>query len=151
MKKRQNAISAAYEAQWNGGKGSHHPDYRPDARAPTSSRRRETEELLMAIQKNDVKLIYNKIEEGADVNFVFGPAYGCDEGYTPLMSACHRGRWKRPRRCCDRPDPNFINSNGDATVLWAIDGGPEVIKLLYDYGADLNVRTPKDVTPLSYA
>jgi hypothetical protein len=29
---------------------------------------------------------------GADVNFVFGPAYKCPEGYTPLMVACHRGR-----------------------------------------------------------
>ena len=48
-------------------------------------------------------------------------------------------------------DPNFINSNGDATIFWAIDGGPELVKLLYDYGADLNVRTAKDATPLSYA
>jgi hypothetical protein len=42
--------------------------------------------------QNDVRLIYKKIEEGADVNFVFGGAYGCPEGYTPLMSAAHRGR-----------------------------------------------------------
>ena len=53
---------------------------------------RETEELLNAIVKNDVKLVYKKIEEGADINFVFGAAYGCPEGYTPLMTAAHRGR-----------------------------------------------------------
>jgi hypothetical protein len=29
--------------------------------------------------QNDVKLIYKKIEEGADVNFVFGKAYGSNE------------------------------------------------------------------------
>ena len=36
--------------------------------------------------------MYKKIEEGADINFVFGHAYKCPEGYTPLMVACHRGR-----------------------------------------------------------
>ena len=30
----------------------------------------------MALIKNDVKLVYKKIEEGADVNFEFGRAYG---------------------------------------------------------------------------
>lgn len=43
--------------------------------------------------QNDIKLVYKKIEEGADVNFVFGRAYKCPEGYTSLMVACHRGRW----------------------------------------------------------
>lgn len=42
--------------------------------------------------QNDIKLVYKKVEEGADVNFVFGRAYRCPEGYTPLMVACHRGR-----------------------------------------------------------
>jgi len=153
MKKRQEAISAAYEAQWDGGKGSHHPDYRPDAVGPDVTKAsRETEELLMAIHKNDLKLIYNKIEDGADVNFVFGQAYGCVEGYTPLMSACHRGRLEAAKALLrSGADPNYINASGDATIFWAIDGGPELIKLLYDYGADLDVRTAKDWTPLSYA
>ena len=51
------------------------------------------QELYNAIVKNDIKLVYKKIEEGADVNFVFGRAYRCAEGYTPLMVAAHRGRW----------------------------------------------------------
>ena len=153
MKKRQEAISAAYEARWDGGKGSHHPDYRPDAVGPDVTKAsRETEELLMAIHKNDLKLIYNKIEDGADVNFVFGQAYGCVEGYTPLMGACHRGRLEAAKALLrSGADPNYINASGDATIFWAIDGGPELIKLLYDYGADLDVRTAKDWTPLSYA
>jgi hypothetical protein len=49
-----------------------------------------TEELYNAIVKNDLCMVYDKINEGADVNFVFGPAYKCKEGYTPLMVACHR-------------------------------------------------------------
>ena len=50
------------------------------------------QELYNAVVKNDIKLTYKKIEEGADVNFVFGRAYRCPEGYTPLMVAAHRGR-----------------------------------------------------------
>ena len=89
----QKDIEEAYEAQWDSGKGSHHPDYKPDARGKDVHKAsRETEELLLALIKNDVKLVYKKIEEGADVNFEFGRAYGSKEGYTPLMCACHRGR-----------------------------------------------------------
>lgn len=51
---------------------------------------RATEELYNAIVRNDLAAVYSKIEEGADVNFVFGAAYSCQEGYTPLMVACHR-------------------------------------------------------------
>lgn len=53
---------------------------------------RATEELYNAIVKNDLHTVYEKINDGADVNFVFGAAYSCPEGYTPLMVACHRGR-----------------------------------------------------------
>jgi ankyrin repeat protein len=53
---------------------------------------RPTEELYNAIVKNDLSAVYEKIEAGADVYFVFGPAYNSPEGYTPLMVACHRGR-----------------------------------------------------------
>lgn len=59
---------------------------------PCHQASRATEELYNAIVKNDLNTVYNKINEGADVNFVFGPAYGSPEGYTPLMVACHRGR-----------------------------------------------------------
>ena len=52
MKKRQAAIDEAYEAQWDGGKGSHHPDYNPRAMGPhVTKATRETEELLNAIVK----------------------------------------------------------------------------------------------------
>lgn len=52
MKKRQAAIDEAYEAQWDGGKGSHHPDYNPRAMGPQVIKAtRETEELLNAIVK----------------------------------------------------------------------------------------------------
>eukprot|EP00227_Mantoniella_beaufortii_P017585 CAMPEP_0197585842 /NCGR_PEP_ID=MMETSP1326-20131121/8022_1 /TAXON_ID=1155430 /ORGANISM="Genus nov. species nov., Strain RCC2288" /LENGTH=105 /DNA_ID=CAMNT_0043150403 /DNA_START=97 /DNA_END=411 /DNA_ORIENTATION=+ len=98
MKKRQVAVEEAYAAQWDDGKGSHHPDYNPNAKGEGVTKgSRETEELLSAIVKNDLRLIYKKIEEGADVNFVFGKAYGGSEGYTLLMSACHRGRLEAAR------------------------------------------------------
>ena len=43
-----------------------------------------------------------------------------------------------------------MNKASDLTLFWGIDGGVEVIKLLHEYGADLDARTPKDWTPLSY-
>ena len=91
MRKRQKEIADKYEAQWDEGRGSHHPDYDPTANAADAVKAsRATEELYNAIVKDDVKAVYQKIEEGADVNFVFGRAYRCPEGYTPLMVACHR-------------------------------------------------------------
>ena len=149
----QKDIEEAYEAQWDSGKGSHHPDYKPDAKGDDVLKgSRETEELLLALIKNDVKLVYKKIEEGADVNFEFGRAYGSKEGYTPLMCACHRGRLEAAKALLrSGADPNYKNHVGDLTLFWAIDGGPEMVKILYEYGADLDARTEKDWTPLSYA
>lgn len=108
--------------------------------------------MVRAPVQNDVRLIYKKIEEGADVNFVFGRAYGCPEGYTPLMSACHRGRLDAAKALLrSGADPNFMNGGGDLTLFWGIDGGVELVKLLVEYGVDLDARTPKDWTALSYA
>jgi hypothetical protein len=85
----------------------------------------------LVASQNDIRLVYKKIEEGADVNFVFGEAYGCPEGYTPLMAAAHRARLE----CCKAllragADPNFMNSASDLVLFWGIDGGVEIIKLL---------------------
>lgn len=153
MKKRQKELDDAYEAQWADGYGAHHPDYDPDASGEDVVKAsRETEELYNAIVKNDVKLVYKKIEEGADVNFVFGSAYKCPEGYTALMTSAHRGRIECARALLRAgADPNFVNGNKDLTVFWAIDGGVEMIQLFVEYGADLNARTEKNWTPLSYA
>ncbi|ACO66735.1 predicted protein [Micromonas commoda] len=150
MKKRQDAIEEAYAAQWDEGKGSHHPDYNPQAKGKhVMKASRETEELLQAI----IKLIYKKIEEGADVNFVFMEAYNAPNGYTPLMSACHRGRVEAAKALLrSGADPNYENDAGDLTLFWGIDGGIELIKVLLQYGADIDATSSKkDWTPLSYA
>ena len=79
-------------------------------------------------------------------------AYGSPEGYTPLMSAAHRGRLECAKALLrSGADPNFMNNADDLTLFWAIDGGVEMIKLLHEYGADLDARNAKDWTPLSYA
>lgn len=153
MKKRAKEIEEAYESQWNGGLGAHHADYDPSAVGDDVVKgSRETEELYNALVQNDLKLVYKKIEEGADVNFVFGRAYKCPEGYTPLMVCAHRGRLDCARALLRAgADPNFVNGNNDHCMFWAIDGGVEMIKLFHEYGADLDYLTKKGWTPLSYA
>ena len=106
---------------------------------------------LVAAQ-NDIRLLYKKIEEGADVNFVFGDAYGCPEGYTPLMAAAHRSRLE----CCKAllragADPNFCNSAADLVIFWGIDGGVEIVKLLFEVrasggaGVQTVIRVPRSL------
>ena len=67
------------------------------------------------------------------------------------MSACHRGAWSRQALLRSGADPNFMNGGGDLTLFWGIGGGVELVKLLVEYGVDLDARTPKDWTALSYA
>lgn len=75
---------------------------------------------------------------GADVNFVFGEAYQCSGGYTPLMVACHRSRLECAKALLRAgADPNFMNGAHDLTLFWAIDGGVETTKLLFEYGMQL--------------
>lgn len=150
-------------------------DYDPVAKGPHAVKAtRPTEELLNAIVKNDIRLVYKKIEEGADVNFIFADAYGSvrcpvrlyalralcrnaplsaqPEGYTPLMSACHRGRYEAAKALLRAgADPNMANYAGDLTIFWAIDGGVELIRILHEYGAELDAKTEKGWTPLQYA
>eukprot|EP00775_Hariotina_reticulata_P008134 gene8134-8328_t len=153
MRRRLREKQEAYDNQWNHGLGSHHPDYDPTASGPRVVKaNRSTEELYNAIVKNDLGTVYDKINEGADVNFVFGPAYKCQEGYTPLMVACHRGRLECAKALLRAgADPNYMNGAGDLSMFWAIDGGAAMIKLLHRYGADLDAESPKGWTPLSYA
>lgn len=52
MKKRQKEIERVYEEQWDGGRGSHHPDYDPEASGDDVVKAsRETEELYNALVK----------------------------------------------------------------------------------------------------
>ena len=70
MRKRQKAKEEAYVAQWDNGKGSHHPDYDPYVRGEgVHKATRSTEELYIAIVENDIKAVYQKIAAGADDNF----------------------------------------------------------------------------------
>ena len=67
MKKRAAEAAAAYEAAWDSGAGSHHPDFDPDAAAAGSPRAtRPTEELYNAIVADDVDAVYAALEAGAD-------------------------------------------------------------------------------------
>lgn len=151
MAKRIAAYKEETEAMWDGGKGSLHPDFDPEIEDGEKASR-ETEELVMAITKNDINKVYTYIEEGADVNFVFGDCYSAPEGYTPLMVAAHRGRLEAAKALLRAgADPNYMNNAGDLVIFWGIDGGVEIIKLLVEYGCDLDARNPEGWTALQYS
>lgn len=179
MRKRIAEAAAAYDACWDSGKGSHHPDYDPasererereleegergglfcsssSSSSPSKSlwkrADRVTEELYAAIVADDVPAVYRKLEQGADPNFEFGLAYKSREGYSHLMVAAHRGRLEAAKALLRAgADPNHVNRAGDAALFWAIDGGVEMIKLFVAYGADLDKTTSKGWTALQYA
>lgn len=53
----------------------------------------------------------------------------------------YRGRYE----CCKAllragADPNYINRGADLTLFWAIDGGIEIIKLMHQYGVNMDAR-----------
>ena len=71
----------AYEAQWDGGKGSHHPDYNPRAMGPhVTKSTRETEELLNAIVK---------VSEPWRAALAAGGAPHHEAGLSSLFVSCH--------------------------------------------------------------
>lgn len=112
----------------------------------------ETLELAQAIVKGDLQGVYDSIEKQADVNFVFGTLYGCPVGFTPLMSACYRRNADVVKALLRAgADPNYCNEADDLTLFWAIDGGADILRLLCDYGADVDEVCNKGWTPLSYA
>jgi len=47
--------------------------------------------LLEAVREKDLRAAHHALEEGADVEFVFGDEDGSGEGFTALMVACYRG------------------------------------------------------------
>lgn len=78
MRKRQKEKDDAYEAEWDDGRGSHHPDYDPYACGDgVAKASRQTEELYNAIVKNDIKLVYQKIAQGIPCRHLLSPAFGC--------------------------------------------------------------------------
>lgn len=55
MRKRAQEKAAAYEAEWDNGRGSHHPDFDPYASVDAAQKAsRATEELYLAIVRDDV-------------------------------------------------------------------------------------------------
>ena len=168
MRKRIAEAAASYDACWDGGRGSHHPDYDPAsererkleqerggvdvASSPWRRADRPTEELYAAIVADDLPAVYRKLEEGADPNFEFGLSYRSKEGYSLLMVAAHRGRLEAAKALLRAgADPNHVNRAGDAALFWAVDGGVEMIRLFVEYGADLDRASPKGWTALQYA
>ena len=88
----------------------------PHSGIPRKSRKPNHQSASRLLNPNPMLVnvqVYQKIEDGADVNFVFGSAYSCPEGYTALMVAAHRGRVECAKALLRAgANPNYVNKAG---------------------------------------
>lgn len=101
--------------------------------------------LRDAIKNNNVKLVEELIDEGADVSQV--DKYGA----TPLYIAAEEGQSHVAELLLDRgADVNQARTNNGKTPLWvaAENGQLDVAKLLLDRGADINLANTNGAIPL---
>lgn len=109
--------------------------------------------FLYASAEGLYEIVQLTIEAGADTRLTnrFGG--------TALIPACERGHVEIVRELLTRTDVdvNHVNNLGWTALLEAIilsDGGPrhqEIVKLLVDHGADVNIPDGNGVTPLEHA
>lgn len=109
--------------------------------------------FLYASAEGLYEIVQLTIEAGADTRLTnrFGG--------TALIPACERGHVEIVRELLTRTDVdvNHVNNLGWTALLEAIilsDGGPrhqEIVKLLVDHGADVNIPDGNGVTSLEHA
>jgi ankyrin repeat protein len=129
---------------------------------------------MVAAHRGRLECAKALLRAGADPNFVnrgggaTGVRPGCDRGASesiPRLAAegfesCTNHSTTQPAITQPLNGHTPLNHSitehsttqpADLAIFWAIDGGVDMIKLFIDYGVDLDARSPKDWTPLSYS
>ena len=71
---------------------------------------------------------------------------------TPLMAACFVRDVSMARLLLRAgADPNGSCGDGELILFWAIEAGAEMVQTFVDFGADVDARSKRGWTPLSYA
>merc|ERR1711862_911491 len=107
------------------------------------------EKLIKACYKGKYNEVVRLVNNGADVNYVD------NGGDTPFLIAAIGANVDMCRYLLDKgANINKINSLGMTAMHLACMGGKgqeDVVKLLYQRGANHNIKDLRDMTPLDYA
>lgn len=112
--------------------------------------RYKTAVLWIAISNEDVPKIQELIKSGFDVNASIN-------GLTPLIFATSMGKIPIMKILLEsKADPNQISELGETALSSAVrlrdkDLCAEVVKVLIDAGADVNMKTPEEIPIISQA
>lgn len=102
-------------------------------------------DLITAVLMNDFAAVRELVSKGADVNTHEVE----DRGETPLILAASFGSREMVEYLLQQgADPNDQADTGSSVVMYA---GVDLLTLLRDHGADLNIRDNDDETPLMRA
>ena len=117
------------------------------------------ERLLHAILSKEVGLCTKLLDSSEDLNLdpSLGIPWECSSGgflvITPLMAACFVRDVSMARLLLRAgADPNgSCGDDGELILFWAIEAGAEMVQTFVDFGADVDARSKRGWTPLSYA
>ena len=115
------------------------------------------ERLLHAILSKEVGLCTKLITSCLDLDL--DPSLGIPWEWsgssfviTPLMAACFVRDVSMARLLLRAgADPNGSCGDGELILFWAIEAGAEMVQTFVDFGADVDARSKRGWTPLSYA
>lgn len=113
--------------------------------------------LLHAILNSQYNVCTKLLDSSLDLNL--DPSLGIplewSGGFlviTPLMAACFVRDVSMARLLLRAgADPNGSCGDGELILFWAIEAGAEMVQTFVDFGADVDARSKRGWTPLSYA
>jgi hypothetical protein len=109
----------------------------------------ENEKFIRAVRKNNITKVEKMLAKGYDVN-----KKDIVHGSTPLMFACQKGLFHMVDFFLQRGDIeiNEIGANGKTALIFAVQSKiPDIIEILIDAEADLNIKDMYGNTALKYA